>query len=214
MLSLLCAWARHLKTRTERRQAICTSVLPASKTPVHQKSLSSNTLHLYQCKLENEQRKNYRILISSCSNTDSRLFDFYSKQGLGPDQSHYKQSRRWSWLQTTLAQITRIAPKWIYTKIFSQFTLLRNLRLPLKKAELPEKFYCSEYTVLFTLRTFNNLRLLWKQSFPLNFSLCWIYFYYSGSLGNAACPEKQSCPEIVHYIEYTFYHSGFLNNLR
>ena len=30
------------QTRTQRRQAICTSVLPASKTPVNQKSLSSS----------------------------------------------------------------------------------------------------------------------------------------------------------------------------
>ena len=29
---------------------------------------------------------------------------------LGPDQSHYNQSRRWSRLHTKLAQITRIAP--------------------------------------------------------------------------------------------------------
>jgi len=34
-------------------------------------------------KLENEQRKNYRIYISSYSNTDIRMFDFYSKQELG-----------------------------------------------------------------------------------------------------------------------------------
>jgi len=25
---------------------------------------------------------------------------------------------------------------------------------------------------------------------------------------------KHSCPEIFHCIEYTFYHSGFLSNLR
>jgi len=35
-----------------------------------------------------EATKNYRILISSCWNTDIRLFDFYSKRGLGPNQSH------------------------------------------------------------------------------------------------------------------------------
>ena len=29
----------------------------------------------------------------------------------GSDQSHYNQSRLWSRLQTTLAQITRISPK-------------------------------------------------------------------------------------------------------
>jgi len=45
-----------------------------------------------QRNLENEQRKNYRILISSCWNTDIRLFGLCSKRGLGPDQSHYNQS--------------------------------------------------------------------------------------------------------------------------
>ena len=40
VLSLLCAWARHLKTRTQRSQATRTSMLPASKTPVNQKNLS------------------------------------------------------------------------------------------------------------------------------------------------------------------------------
>ena len=29
-----------------------------------------------------------------------------------------------------------------------------------------------------------------------------------------ACPEKQSCPEIFYCIEYIFYYSGFLSNLR
>ena len=37
VLSLLGAWARHLETRTQRSQAICTSVLSASKTLVNQK---------------------------------------------------------------------------------------------------------------------------------------------------------------------------------
>ena len=75
--------SKALKTHTQMRQAICTSVLPSSKTPVNQKVYHLNTLHLYQRKLENEQRKNYRILISSCWHTDIRFFDFYSKRGLG-----------------------------------------------------------------------------------------------------------------------------------
>jgi len=40
LLLLLCAWARHLKMRTQRSQATCTSVLPASKTSVNKKKLS------------------------------------------------------------------------------------------------------------------------------------------------------------------------------
>ena len=79
--------------------------------------------------------------ISSCWTIDIPLFDFYRKLGLGPDQSHYNQSRRWSWLQTTRAQITRIAPKWIYTafNIFSQFTIFVQLSLA-QETELPWKF--------------------------------------------------------------------------
>ena len=92
VLSLLCAWARHLKTRTQRSQAICTSVLPASKLQLIKKSIILTPCTSIQRKLENEQRKNYRILISSCWNTEIRLSDFYSKRGFGPDQSHYKQS--------------------------------------------------------------------------------------------------------------------------
>jgi len=53
-------------------------------------------------RLENEHKKSYRILISSCWTTDIRLFHFYRKRGLGPDQSHYNQSRLSSRLQTTL----------------------------------------------------------------------------------------------------------------
>ena len=59
VLSLLCAWERDLNTRTQRRQAICTSVLPASKTPVNQKSLSYhlNTLHLYPAQTRKRTKK-------------------------------------------------------------------------------------------------------------------------------------------------------------
>ena len=108
VLSLLCAWARHLKTCTQRSQAICTSVLAASKLLLIKKYIILTPCTSTQRKLENEQRKSYRILISSCWTTDSRFFDFYRKRELGPDKSHYKQSRLWSRLQTTLAQIIRI----------------------------------------------------------------------------------------------------------
>ena len=46
-------------------------------------------------------------------------------------QSHYNQSRLWSRLHTTLAQITRITPMWIYTHytvleiwIYTHYTVL------------------------------------------------------------------------------------------
>ena len=184
MLSLLCASASHLKTRTQRSRAICTSVLPASKTPDNkQKSIILTPCTSTQRKFENEQRKGYRILISSCWTTNIRLFDFYRKRGLGPDQSHYNQSRLWSRLQTTPAQITRIMPKWIYTvlKFFSPFTIFEQLAL--KKQSCSENFHCIEYI-----------------------------FYHSGFLTTCACPENRVCPKIFHCIECIFYHSGFLSN--
>jgi len=64
---------------------------------------------------------------------------FYRKRGLGPDQNHYNQSRLWFRLHTTqtLAEITHITPKWIYTeytvlKIFYRSGFLSNLCLPWK----------------------------------------------------------------------------------
>ena len=50
----------------------------------------------------------------------------------------------------------------------------------------------------------------------------WIYIKYTALKlftvqdfwATFACPEKQSCPEIFHCIEYIFNHSGFLRNLR
>jgi len=146
VLSLLCAWARQIKTRTQKGQAIRTYVRPASKTPVNKKIYRLNTLHLYQCKLENEQRKSYRILISSCQTTHVRLLDFYRKRGLGPDQIHYNNSRLWSRLHNTLAQITRITPKWIYAvlEISSPCRILEKLALALKNRICPKLFHCFE----------------------------------------------------------------------
>jgi len=43
-----------------------------------------------------------KFFFSSCWNTDIRLFNFYRKRGLGPDQSHCNQSRIWFRLHTTL----------------------------------------------------------------------------------------------------------------
>ena len=93
-----------LKTRTQRGQAICTSVC-LHENPgieINQKNLlikkiyHLTTLHLYPAQTRNEQWKSYRILMSSCWPTDIRLFDFYTKQVqikvIGPNQSHYNQS--------------------------------------------------------------------------------------------------------------------------
>ena len=58
-------------------------------------------------------------------------------------RSQHNQSRLWSRLHTTLAQVTRIIPNWIYTvfKIFSPFTIFV---LALKKQSCPEIFHCME----------------------------------------------------------------------
>ena len=65
-------------------------------------------------------------------------------------QCHDNQSRLWSRLHTTLAQITRITPMWIYTQytvleIFSPFRIFEQLALALKKRVCPEIFHCIEY---------------------------------------------------------------------
>ena len=118
------------------------------------------------------------------------------------------QSWLWSRLQTTLAQIPRIAPKWIYTvlKIFSPFTIFEQLALGWKN-KVALKFF-SIFNILFTFRIFNSLP--WKQSFPWNFSLYWIYFLpFMITDQLCACPEKQSCPGIFHCLECTFYSQEF-----
>ena len=116
-----------------------------------------------QRKLENEQRKSYRILMSNCWTTDIRSIS---------DHSRHNRSRLWSRLHTALAQITRIALKWIYTvfKIFSPFTIFG---LALKKQSCPENFHCIEYTVY--------IQIFWAT---------------------CACPEKQSCPEFFTVLQY------------
>ena len=70
--------------------------------------------------------------------------------------------------------------------------------------------HCNEH--FFTVHEFwatsacpGKTELHWK------FSLYWIYFSHSGFLTTCACPENRVSPEILHCIEYIFYHSGFLS---
>ena len=51
-----------------------------------------------------------------------------------------------------------------------------------------------------------------KTELPWKFSLYCIYFSHSGFLTTCACPENRVCLEILHCIEYIFYHSGLLSN--
>jgi len=118
---------------------------------------------------------------------------------LGPDQSHYNQSRLWSRLQTTLAKLHGSAPsEYKLSKIFSPFTIFEQLALVLKKQSCPIMF--TVLNSLFTFRIFNSLNLPWKLSFPEIFHCIDYIFYHSGILSNCACPEKQSSP--VNCIEY------------
>ena len=94
---------------------------------------------------------------------------------------------------------------WIF---FHRSRFLSNLRSPWNN-RVALKFF-TVLNILFTFRFFNNLRLPWKQSFPWNFSLHWIYFLPFRIFEKVcACPEKQSCPGIFRYIEFTFYIQEF-----
>jgi len=67
--------------------------------------------------------------------------------------------------------------------------------------------------ILFIFRIYINLRLPWKQRFPRNFSLYWIYFLHSGVLSNLRLPWKTEFVLNSQYWIYIFYYSGFLSNL-
>ena len=57
------------QTRTQSSQAICTSVLPASKTPVNQKIYHLNTLHLYPAQTRKRTKK-------ELANSYTKLFNY------------------------------------------------------------------------------------------------------------------------------------------
>jgi len=108
-------------------------------------------------------------------------------------------------LQTTLAQIARIAPKWIYIvlNIFSPFTIIKQLALALK-TELSWNF--SLYWIYFLpFRTFEQL-----CACPGIF-LCIEYIFYILEFWATCmhCPEKQRVTWI-HSTDYIF----FINNYR
>jgi len=76
VLSLLCAWARHLKMRTQWSQAMCTSVLSASKTPVYKKIYHLNTLHLHPAQTRKRTKKelpNSYIKLLNCRHPIARF---------------------------------------------------------------------------------------------------------------------------------------------
>ena len=79
VLSLLCAWERHLHMRTQRSQAMCTSVLPASKTLVYQKIYHLNTLHLYPAQTRKRTKKGLLNSYIKLSNYPHPIFRFLQK---------------------------------------------------------------------------------------------------------------------------------------
>jgi len=112
---------------------------------------------------------------------------------------------------------------------FLSFGIFEQLALALKN-RVARKFF-AVWNILFTFKIFENLRLPWKTEGALN-SPYWMYFfiirdfwatcscpeifhcieyifYYSGVLSNLRLPWKQSCPAIFHCIEYTFYIQNF-----
>jgi len=100
----------------------------------------------------------------------------------GPDQSHYNQSRLWSRLHTTLAQITRITPKWIYTEY-----IVLNIFLTI------QDFWAT-------------LSLPWKTEFALKFfTILNIYFTFRIFEQLALALKNRVCPDIFHCIEYMFF---------
>ena len=157
------------------------------------------------------------LTTTSCWPTDIGLFDFYRKRGLSPDQNHYNQSPLWSRLHITLAQITPIKPKWIYTeysvlKIFSPIRIFEHLPLALKNRVCLEIFHCIKY--IFTIQDFwATLPLPWKTESLWHVSLYWMYFSHSGFLTNLRLLCKTVCPGFT-LLNIHFYHLRFLNNLR
>jgi len=124
----------------------------------------------------------------------SPIVRFFRKRGLGPDQSQYYQSRLWSRLHTTLAQITRITPKWRYTeytvlKIFHRSGFSSNLHLPWK-TEFALKIFIV-LNIFLSFRSFEQLALALKNRLCSEFTALNIYFFYhSGFLSGWRLPWK------------------------
>ena len=158
-----------------------------------------------QLKLENEQRKSCQILISRCWPTYIRLFGCYRKRGLGPDQSHYNQSWLWARLHTTLAQITRITPKWIHTeytvlKTVSPFRTFEELALALKHRVCPEFTALNIYFLSF--RIFEQLCACSENQCCFEIFHCIeIFCIIQDFLATCACPENRVCPKIFQVGE-------------
>ena len=129
-------------------------------------------------------------------------------------------------------------PYWIF---FHRSVFLSNLRLP-RKQSFPKIFHCIEYifyhswflsnfalalknrvcpkfftvlNILYTFRIFEQFAVALKNRVCPEFTVLNIYvFIVRDFCATCACPEKQNCSKIFHWIEIIFYYSGFLSNLR
>ena len=92
----------------------------------------------------------------------------------------------------------------IHCKFFHRSRFLSNLRLPWKN-RVALKFF-TVLNIFFTIQEFwTTLRLPEKQSCPEIFHCIEYTFYIQDFWATCACPEKQSCPEIFHCVEYIFF---------
>jgi len=103
----------------------------------------------------------------------------------------------------------------VVLEFFTAFNILFTFRIFEQLAcACPEKQSCPEFTVLIIyfllFRIFEQLALALKtRGCPEIFRCIEYTFYYSVVLSNLRLPWKQSCPGIFHCIEYTFYIQNF-----
>ena len=68
--------------RTQKSQAMCTSVLPASKTPVNKKIYHLNTLHLYSANSKTNKERVSELLYQAVQLPTSDCSIFTENEGL------------------------------------------------------------------------------------------------------------------------------------
>jgi len=110
----------------------------------------------------------------------------------------------WIFEQLALALKNQFAQKFfaVWNALFT-FWIFEQLALALKNRGCPEFTILNVFFLLF--RIFEQLALALKnRGCPENFHCIEYIFYYSGVLSNLRLPWKQSCPGIFHCIEYTF----------
>ena len=145
VLSLLCAWARHFKTRTQRRQCC-----PLLKLLLIKKIYHLNTLHIYPAKTNKDSKTNKGRVTE---------FLYQALELRRPIVRFLQKTRAWSrskslWPITTLLQITHYTrPNYTdrpqmnihcIEKFFTVHDFWATCACPEKKQSCPENFHCSE----------------------------------------------------------------------